>query len=112
MAYSQDFRSRVVEYVEEGHTRLKASKVFKINKNTVRQWIDLKGETGSLEPRPHGGGARARVSKEELQLYLDAHPDAILEDMAKHFGFTIPSIAYHLHKHGYVQKKEPEIYRA
>jgi len=112
MAYSQDLRSRVVEYVEVGHTLLKASKVFKINRKTVRKWIDLKAETGSLKPRPHRGGARPRLSKEELQSYLDAHPDAILEGMAKHFGFTIPGIAYHLHKHGYVQKKEPKIYRA
>jgi len=105
MAYSQDLRARVIAYVEAGHTQLLAAQRFHINDKTVRQWIVLKAETGSLEPREHRGGAKPRVTKEELKLYVDAHPNAILEEMAKHFGFTIPGIAYHLHKHGYVQKK-------
>ncbi len=105
MAYSQDLRERVIAYVEKGNTQLSASQCFSINEKTVRKWFDLKDETGSLKPRKHRGGVRPRVTKEELKLYVDAHPNAILKDMAEHFNFTIPGISYHLHKHGYVQKK-------
>lgn len=111
MAYSQDLRSCVIEYVEQGHTRLEASQVFGINRKTVRKWIDLKAETGSLKPRPHRGGAKSRVTSEALKLYLESHPDAILEDMSKHFEMSIPGIFYHLLKHGYSRKKKPEIQR-
>jgi len=111
MAYSQDLRERVLAHVEAGNTRLSASQLFNVDEKTVRHWIDLKAETGSLKPRPHRGGAKPRVTKEELKLYVDTHPNAILEDMAKHFGFTIAGVAYHLHKHGYVSKKKFKIYR-
>ncbi len=94
MAYSQDFRSRAVEYIEEGHTRLEASQVFSINKKTVRKWLDLKAETGSLKPRPHRGGAKPRVTAETLKLYLENHPDDILEDIAKAFEMSIPGAFY------------------
>ena len=105
MAYSQDLRERVIAHVEADNTQLSASQRFHINEKTVRKWIELKAETGSLKPRKHRGGAKPRVTKEELKLYVDAHPNAILDDMAKHFGFTIAGVAYHLHKYGYVQKK-------
>jgi len=74
MAYSQDLRARVIAHVEAGHTQLLAAQRFHINDKTVRQWIVLKAETGSLEPREHRGRAKPRVTKEE---------------MAKHFGFTM-----------------------
>ncbi len=106
MAYSQDFRSRAVEYVKEGHTRLEASQVFSINKKTVRKWLDLKAETGSLKPRPHRGGAKPRVTAETLKLHLENHPDDILEDIAKAFEMSIPGAFYHLRKHGYSRKKK------
>lgn len=105
MAYSQDLRIRVIAYVEGGHTQLEAAGAFQVHHKTVSNWLRLKALTGSLKPRPFGGGAKPRVTKEELKTYVNAHPDAILADMAQHFDLTIPGIAYHLHKHGYVQKK-------
>jgi len=105
MAYSQDLRERVVTYVEEGNTQLCAAQQFSLNPKTVREWLDLKKETGFLKPREHRGGPRPCVTKEELKSYVDAHPNAILKDMAEEFNVTIPGIAYHLHKHGFVQKK-------
>jgi len=105
MAYSLDLRERVIAHVEDGNTQLSASELFGINDKTVRKWIELKAETGSLVPRAFAGGAKPRVSKEELYAHVEAHPDATLEERGKHFDMTIAGIAYHLHKHGYVQKK-------
>lgn len=105
MAYSLDLRARAIEYFESGNTKLATSQVFNVHEQTLRKWVLLKAETGALEPREHGGGAPSRVSQEALKAYIEEHPNAILETMSKHFEMTIPGIAYHLHKHGYVQKK-------
>ncbi|MDQ6962701.1 MAG: IS630 transposase-related protein [Mariprofundaceae bacterium] len=109
MAYSEDLRARVIFHVESGNTQLSAAKLFNINYKTVRSWLELKKETGSLKRRKHRGGAKCRVTAEELKVYVDAHPNAILADIAEHFGFTIPGIFYHLRKHGYVRKKNIKI---
>ena len=38
MAYSEDYRKRVIEYRTEGHTLMETSKVFKVAIITIRQW--------------------------------------------------------------------------
>lgn len=106
MAYSQDLRARVMDYIESGHTHEQAADLFQIHHKTVFNWLKLKKATGSLTPRPHRGGVKARVTVEELEAYVEAHPDDTLEVMSKYFGFTIPGIHYHLKKHGYVHKKK------
>ncbi|MDQ6961624.1 MAG: IS630 family transposase [Mariprofundaceae bacterium] len=63
------------------------------------------GNRFSQTKEKHRGGAKCRVTAEELKVYVDAHPNVILADIAEHFGFTIPGIFYHLRKHGYVRKK-------
>jgi len=36
--YSEDFRKRIIEYREEGHTLEETRKIFKVSIKTIRTW--------------------------------------------------------------------------
>jgi transposase len=85
MSYSVDYRKRVLEYIEEGHTQKEAQKVFKVGSTTIKEWKKLLSETGSLEKRPLNREARVYKS-DELCAYIAEHPQAFLKEIAEHFG--------------------------
>lgn len=81
-AYSEDLRSRIVAAVDGGMPRSEAARVFGVGRATVKRYLALRRETGSLAPRPcHGPppikmAALARV----LPARLAAAPDATLAE--------------------------------
>lgn len=111
MAYSSDLRTRVVEYVLSGKSRVSAAKFFNVAEKTVRNWMKLHKETGSVDPRPHRGGKRSTIDSEEFKSYVDANPGQTLKVIGKHFGLSYQGAAYNLSKHGYVNKKNTSIRR-
>lgn len=88
MAYSVDFRRRVLEYIEEGHTQVQAQEVFKISKTAIKGWKKLKAETGEVKKRPLHRQPRT-YDTAKLETYIDEHPQAILKEIAEHFGGSI-----------------------
>ena len=85
MAYSKDYRKRVLEYLEEGHTQTEAQKVFKVGSTTIKAWRKLLSEKGNLEKRPLKREARVYKS-DKLCAYMEEHPQALLKEIAKYFG--------------------------
>ncbi|HZC15187.1 MAG TPA: IS630 transposase-related protein, partial [Caulobacteraceae bacterium] len=51
-ARSEDLRLRVVEAVEAGSSRRQAALRFQVGIASAIRWVALKGETGSVSPRP------------------------------------------------------------
>ena len=103
-AYSLDLRELVVAFVEEGHTQAEAARQFKLYSGTVSSWIKLKKTTGSLKvvpvPRsPH------KLPLKPLEEYVKEHPDAILKEIASHFGCGKDAVARALKKLGFTRKK-------
>jgi transposase len=88
MSYSIDYRRRVLEYLEEGHTQKEAQEVFKISSMAIKEWKRLLSETGSLEKRPRTRKASVYKS-DELRAYIKEHPQAFLKEIAEHFGGSI-----------------------
>ena len=76
---SLDLRKRVLAALEqEGLTYGEAARRFGIGRATVSRWKRLKRETGSLEPRPHGGGRKRAIRVEQepiVEKLVLAHPD-------------------------------------
>lgn len=55
--YPIELRERVVEaYEKKEGTYEQVANRFKVSIRCVTNWMKLKRETGSIEPRPHGGG--------------------------------------------------------
>lgn len=98
MAYSEDFREKVVEAYENGEGILEEiADRFSIHMNTVHRWVLLFRETQSVTKRPHGGGRQSILSQNDgyhklLELYqkqnnlTDEEYSALLE---KEYGIQV-----------------------
>jgi transposase len=91
MAYSIDFRKRVIEFMDEGHTGKELYAAFKIYQSTVNNWRTLLEKTGSLEPQ-YLKTREGKINLEKLKQELERKPDLTLPELAKIFNCTKQSI--------------------
>src|ERR1700712_954389 len=89
---SNDLRKRILEAVDnkEGSRRKLAAR-FKVNTSTITKLLRLRRETGSFEPRPHGGGVEPTLDHEALGRlgeFVKETPDATLEALRREMGIT------------------------
>ena len=105
MAYSTDLRSRVIDFLREGHTQEETSLVFKVGTTTIKSWLSLLSETGSLEKRPLNREASI-FDSEKLNAYIEENPNALLKDVAEHFGGSITGAFYALEREKITLKKK------
>jgi putative transposase len=69
--YRVELRRRIVRAYtnKEGSIRALAAKRFAVAPGTVKNYLNLLRKTGSLAPRPHGGGRRSRI---HLDIYTSS----------------------------------------
>src|SRR4051812_45411736 len=89
---SNDLRKRILDAVDnkEGSRRKLAAR-FKVNTSTITKLLRLRRETGSHEPRPHGGGVEPTLdgdALERLRELVEETPDATLETLRQEMGVT------------------------
>jgi transposase len=108
MAYSVDLRSRVIGYLEEGNRKEDVSVIFKVSASTIRRWLALYSETGSLEKQELNRTARIYKS-EELNRYIEENPSALLKDIAEKFGGSTTGAFYALEREKITYKKKSHI---
>ena len=65
-------------------------------------------ETGSLEKRPLNRTAPIYES-EKLNAYIEENPDALLKDVARHFGGSITGAYYALEREKITLKKRDHL---
>ena len=86
-AYSLDLRQRVVRAVDEQRgTQQAIAELFGVSARWIRKLLQQRRATGSIAPRPHGGGQPAKFAGARLQRLqaLVAHcPDATLAELQK-----------------------------
>ena len=104
MAYSVDLRSRVIDYIKAGNTHEQTSLIFKVGTTTILNWVALLSETGSLEKRPLNRAA-PKFKSEKLNAYIEENSDALLKDVAEHFGGSITGAFYALKREKITLKK-------
>jgi putative transposase len=84
MALSTDIRERVVQAYASNEGGYEALAVrFSIGICSVRRWVGLHKETGSVEKRPHKG-RQAKISVEqlpELEALVIERPDRTAEEL-------------------------------
>lgn len=105
--YSIDLRTRVLAYIEGGHTREEACEVFGVSRRTIYNWRKLKSEKGSLCLNRSKGYKRSKynILEDELREYLGQHPDAYLEELADVFKGSISGISRALKRFKMSRKK-------
>lgn len=106
MAYSEDLRKKVIEYLGNGHSQREAQEVFGICLDTVNRWNQKYQKTGEVKDTP----PRRRFKKldpEALRAYIHKHPDAYLSEIAEEFGCSETAVSKALKKLGITRKKRP-----
>ena len=114
MAYSIDFRTKIVEVHEsEGILPKQLAADFRVAEVTIRRWLKKYKETGSLEAgKPPGrpgklkGEPKAILYQLALE-YADATEAELLELLEQKTGIRVhlSAIGYHLRKMGLTFKK-------
>src|SRR3954453_5065723 len=90
--YSQDLRQRILETVERGEGSLRQiARRFLVSLSFVTRLLQLHRSTGSLQPRPHGGGNPAKLGPQDLERLRELvlqQPDATLEELRQRLGVS------------------------
>ncbi len=109
---SNDLRERICNAVDnhEGSRRKLAAR-FGVNVSTITRLLQLRRQTGSSEPRPHGGGVAPTLDHdalERLRGLVEETPDATLEALKQKLGVSgrIMIICRALQKLGLPLKKK------
>jgi len=111
-ALSQDLRERIIAAVDhhEGSRRAIARR-FQVDVSCITRLLQLRRRTGSLQPRPHGGGKPSKLDcdgLERLRRLVEERPGATLEEMRRRLGLrgSIMVVWRGLQKLGVTRKKK------
>jgi transposase len=98
-AYSTDLRARVVAAYDAGEGTLEqVAARFAVSTSWVRKILRQRRHTGSIDPRPHGGGRAPAFDAEasrRLREAVRADDDATLAELARAAGVACCASAVH-----------------
>src|SRR3954464_4537403 len=110
--YSQDLRKRVLETILRGDGSVRQiARRFLVSVSFVTRLLRTPRNTGSLEPKPHGGGNPAVLAPEDLERLgelIRQQPDATLEELRQRLGASCSTMTLSraLRKLGLPRKKK------
>lgn len=83
--YPLELRQRIVDAVDQQFgTVEEIAELFGVTERYVYKLLKLHRDTGDLTPRPHGGGAKAKLTEKKrlkLAALMAEFPDATLEEV-------------------------------
>jgi transposase len=110
--YSHDLRQRILDTVQRGEGTIRQiARRFLVSVSFVTRLLQLHRTTGSLEPRPHGGGNPAVLGPEDLERLRELirrQPDATLDECRQRLGLScsLMTISRALSELGLPRKKK------
>jgi transposase len=110
--YSNDLRERIVAAIDRGeHSLRQIAYLFSVNLSFVVRLLQRRRATGSVQPKPHGGGPTPKLDEEAVRRLLELvrqQPDATLAELRDRLGIPchIATIARVLRKHRISRKKK------
>ena len=109
---SIDLRMRILAAVDAGEQSLrKLAGLFGVSLSTIVRLLQRFRLTGTAQPKPHGGGARAKLDGDAVARLLEAvrqQPDATLAELRSRVGVacSIMTIFRALRGHHITRKKK------
>ena len=95
--YSMDLRQRVAAAVDHGEGSLRQiAHRFRVSLSFVARLLRRRRQTGSLDPKPHGGGhppALDHEGRERLRDLVRQQPDATLDELRQRLGVPCSRMA-------------------
>lgn len=111
-SFSNDLRERIVAAVERGgYTLRQLAALFAVDVSVIVRLQQRKRQTGSIAPKPHGGG-RARkldeAAQDRLLQLVRQQPDATLAELRQQLGVVCGLTTIHrtLQRRGITRKKK------
>jgi transposase len=115
--YPLELRQRIVDAVDQQlWTIEEVAEIYRVTPRYVYKLLALRRETGDLTPRPHAGGAPAKLDEPRLLKLAElvaAQPDATLQELCHLVNrrtrrkVTLSTICRGLQKIGFPRKKRP-----
>ncbi len=102
MAYSTDLRKRVLDFIDNGGSKVKAAKLFNISRDVIYKWLNA---PDPLAPKKSGPKGPRCIDYEALTQQVKDFPDQTIQERADHFGVSYYCIWYGLRKLGISRKK-------
>jgi len=91
-AYSTDLREHLLAAVARGtHSLRQLAQLFSVSLSFLVRLLQRHRRTGSVQPKPHGGGPKPRLdeaARQRLQALVHDQPDATLQEL--HDRLAIP----------------------
>ena len=112
--YDVALRERAVKAYESGEgSYAQLAALFDVDHRTLERWVARWRTTGSLTPRPKGGGWPCPIEMDMLQVVVRAVPDATLAELCWLYNRRVPrqqrttraSLHRALKRAGFVLKK-------
>ena len=107
--YSNDLRQKVVDYVNKGCKKLRASILFNVARETVKSWCKLDKENQLYRIIPRN--SNCRLDTEKVISFVNQYPDKYNYEIAKEFNCSPESIRQFLKRHRFSIKKTNHIQR-
>jgi transposase len=110
--YSLDLRERIVAAIDRGeHSLRQIAHLFSVNLSFLVRLLQRRRATGSVRPKPHGGGPTPKLDADavgRLLALVREQPDATLTELRDRLGIPchIATLARVLRKHGITRKKK------
>lgn len=105
MTYQIKHREAVLSFIEEGGSKVEASKIFKVSRDTIYRWLQL----DNIAPKPPPKIRHRKIDKAALARHVEDYPDLYLRERAAHFNVQISSMHSALRTLGYRKKKSADI---
>jgi putative transposase len=112
--YPTALRERAVRAYETSvETYADVAARFSIGLNTLVRWVQRSRDTGTVAPKPKGGGWRSPVDLTHLHALVQARPDRTTDELTRAYNRdAVPTARVHrssilraLQRTGYVFKK-------
>jgi transposase len=89
-SYSIDLRQRIVDAHHKGKGSVRElAERFVVAPNTVQNYLNLERQTGSVAPRPHGGGPAPKLDDagvQHVRTVVEEKNDRTLDEIAQELG--------------------------
>lgn len=75
--YSEDLREKLFEQLDSRMSITKASRLFRVNRKIIYNWVNIKEEIGKLEAKsgyPKGHSHKIK-NLEQLEKFIQENPD-------------------------------------
>jgi len=107
--YSIDLREKLFAQLDSGMSIIQASKIFRINRQTIYNWVSIKEETGKLEAKSgyQKGHSHKINDLKQLEQFFVENPDKTLKELSRLWPEKISgwTLGRWIRRLGYTYKK-------